>query len=524
MTDTLLRSWGGLMLDGGGAVRNVMHPKFGASGSGVVDERTAFLAMLADLPADGGDAIVPAGIYLFDADGLDVDVPVRMRLAKGAELRFRGTDPYGVRFVAGSEGSRLEGPGKITTNKTTTFDAVRLSGVSKVKVRHVEFVGNGLGTDPTTPVVAVKIDQSHGCTVSENSLADFNVGVYLLDTAMGSTNPSRNKVTYNQFKNTYGGTNTGYGVLNVRSKRTIIGYNQFGEDGGTFGRHCIYLSAGSTSCGVYGNNCEGALLGSIQLHSGTTAGEEIVECTVEGNICEGAGSYAVNAHEITGTGALWRVRISGNTAKYSAAIGILLQAESATVYPQDCQITWNIVLNPQDTGIQVDGGLRISVAGNKVRGAGQHTDQSYSGMLLLCSNLNATDCVFSNNQSNGNTGYGLNIASGAAGTSVMDNDLQNNTVEALLDAGSNTRFRFNRGFTTENSGDATITNGTTSIAVNHGCRKTPTSGNITITPQSNLGSAVKWWVSGFSSTQFTINVDANPGGDIIFGWHVSFYP
>jgi hypothetical protein len=73
-------------------------------------------------------------------------------------------------------------------------------------------------------------------------------------------------------------------------------------------------------------------------------------------------------------------------------------------------------------------------------------------------------------------------------------------------------------FVTENYGSASITSGNTSIAVSHGLSMTPTLNQISVTPQTSLGSAGYWYVSGVTSSQFTINVNTNPGQTVIFGW------
>jgi hypothetical protein len=34
---------------------------------------------------------------------------------------------------------------------------------------------------------------------------------------------------------------------------------------------------------------------------------------------------------------------------------------------------------------------------------------------------------------------------------------------------------------------------------------------ISVTPTNSMGTATKFWISGVGATQFTINVDADPG-------------
>ena len=78
----------------------------------------------------------------------------------------------------------------------------------------------------------------------------------------------------------------------------------------------------------------------------------------------------------------------------------------------------------------------------------------------------------------------------------------------------------NTGFVTENGGTATISNGSTSIVVSHGCDYTPSAEDIDVHPIESLGSANFWWVDTITSTQFTIHVNADPGQDVDFKWSV----
>ena len=93
------------------------------------------------------------------------------------------------------------------------------------------------------------------------------------------------------------------------------------------------------------------------------------------------------------------------------------------------------------------------------------------------------------------------------------------TVAAVESAGIASIVRNNIGWTTEATGTATIANGTTSIAVNHGLDTTPAIANIALTPTNSLGTATKYWVSAVGATQFTITVNADPGATTAtFAW------
>ena len=85
----------------------------------------------------------------------------------------------------------------------------------------------------------------------------------------------------------------------------------------------------------------------------------------------------------------------------------------------------------------------------------------------------------------------------------------------LNTGGGHNNVSGNNGFTTLAVGTATITTTQSAIVVSHGLALSPTA--VTVTPQGNPGS-LTWWVSGTSSSQFTINVSANPGSNLSFYW------
>jgi len=111
---------------------------------------------------------------------------------------------------------------------------------------------------------------------------------------------------------------------------------------------------------------------------------------------------------------------------------------------------------------------------------------------------------------------------GAGDNIITGNTLSQNTaptITMLESAGTNTILRNNIGWVTESNGNATVANGTTTIAVNHGLSGTPALNNISVTPTNSLGTAAKFWISGVGATQFTINVNADPGATTAtFAW------
>ena len=89
---------------------------------------------------------------------------------------------------------------------------------------------------------------------------------------------------------------------------------------------------------------------------------------------------------------------------------------------------------------------------------------------------------------------------------------------AVRQIGINTITRNNIGHITENSGTATLVNGQTSIVVLHGLDITPSAGDIMVTPLEAWGSMTNFYIDTYTSTQFTIRADQNPGQDVDFAW------
>lgn len=73
----------------------------------------------------------------------------------------------------------------------------------------------------------------------------------------------------------------------------------------------------------------------------------------------------------------------------------------------------------------------------------------------------------------------------------------------------------------EAHGTATVPNGSTNVVVAHGLSEAPDLADISVTPTSDLGDATTFWISSPTATEFTINVDIDPGSaGASFAWQV----
>lgn len=61
----------------------------------------------------------------------------------------------------------------------------------------------------------------------------------------------------------------------------------------------------------------------------------------------------------------------------------------------------------------------------------------------------------------------------------------------------------------------------TSVAITHGLGVTPKIYDIRITPQADVGSGIRYWVSAVAATTFTLTTSAS--ASFTFGWEAKAY-
>jgi len=113
-------------------------------------------------------------------------------------------------------------------------------------------------------------------------------------------------------------------------------------------------------------------------------------------------------------------------------------------------------------------------------------------------------------------GHGIYVGATTERIDIHDNNISGNVTAAITNDGTGNRVHHNIGFVTENSGTDTVTAATK--AVTHGLAVTPAVGDIMITPVADIAPAARWWISGLTATQFTINLDQAPTNPAAFAW------
>lgn len=187
-------------------------------------------------------------------------------------------------------------------------------------------------------------------------------------------------------------------------------------------------------------------------------------------------------------------------------------------------------------GVNLDstlGGLvDILFSNNGFQSNGDGTTNTYDDLIIQGANQIQRIVIVGNTfvTKSGTTNiprYGINPATSQFQNSII----VGNSFDTIDSAGYGTGqinpanlgttniVRHNTRFVTEAKGTATVASGQTTIVVTHGLSRTPGLSDIQVTPTNNLGTAAEFWTSSPTATQFTINVNADPGAaTATFAW------
>jgi len=318
------------------------------------------------------------------------------------------------------------------------------------------------------------------------------------------------------------------------------------------GRYGVFSYWNNWNVNIISNNIEDNANTAIYINEGTGV-------LISSNVLEGTGEAVI----VIAQSQMGRITIIGNQLE-SAKRGIrfintatiknisitgntfhTLSLSSATIkYTEGLAIIGNTSQYINDSsvgGYYIDTSSRVVVSGNSVQSKAAAVSSSDVHHMIISNNVFESQYVDDglSNHSNirlsdstnilvtdnimkryGDTPLSENID--IRGIGFADSKISNN-----IFAGATTALSIetdcpiiasNIGYTTENSGTATLVNGTTSIAVDHGLDVTPAAGDIVVTPIETWGNMTKFWIGNYTSTQFTIYADQNPGQDVDFAW------
>lgn len=300
---------------------------------------------------------------------------------------------------------------------------------------------------------------------------------------------------------------------------------------------------GSERCLITNNTIYGCNMNAMHFHG-------LKKSIISGNVCED-GTQAViyfiesDDNEIIGNVMLGGSNglmvlasdmnsIIGGTIKSPSGKGIGI-ASGGGFYPSYNSVVGVNIYDSGSDGINMDSNNSI-VEGCCIYSPGESGISIRSGHCAVVANIikdssgpgivtyAASYCNIIGNVID-RTQWGSAININGLNTIVTDNIIHSTSTAGggpFVTTQADTVVRNNIGFKTENSGTAIVASGTTSIVVNHGLDVTPTADDVSVTPTNNLGTATKFWIDTLTATQFTINVDADPGaGTATFAWRAA---
>ncbi len=202
--------------------------------------------------------------------------------------------------------------------------------------------------------------------------------------------------------------------------------------------------------------------------------------------------------------------VDGGTSRWGE--GIMVTGNSDQVIIEGCNIT-----KVNNYGFRIQGTINgLVMIGNTVN------DCDGTAIELRTTYGDINNLIMTGNIISHCTDYSLTSVgnSGVITDSIITNNVgfdKGNRVN-LNASMSNVTIEGNKGYITENSGEATIQNGNTSVIVQHGCDGIPTHIGITFTNQTTNPYG-NWWISDTTETAFTLNLSNDPGlSNLDFQW------
>ncbi|PPE71807.1 hypothetical protein C3942_21670 [Solimonas fluminis] len=517
---------------------------FGATGDGVTDDTAAIQAAVdfVHFTLGGGTVYFPNGVYIV-SDSIQVYSSMTL-LGAGADYYTAGVEPLSGCVMKVAANGIMAG--------LPVFD---VSGCRYTTVKGFTFLvaGNDCTGNTTIAIADSAAGPASFLSIEHNRSRYFggpfvklfgNVNSIMWnrsnehhDHIVHMDDSADNFIAFNDFgshpDNLVAGTLDACLFLDGGANNTIIGNHLYNHGFG------IRLTNYSNHNRIEGNRCEkhshagiqldnadrNTLLGNHLFNNGYVSGRQGIDVKNASGGNAIVGNYIFNFAAFPGgTNQLRGIQISGASNNNKVSGNYLIDHEENSIVVDDSTlnlIDGNYIANGKARGISVGNAAHdATVSGNYVYACGQGADNTHDGIFV-----DASDRVTVRGNTVRHGGgaaqhrWGIRINSGAT-ASVWNNDVTTAGRSGnIADAGGSTEIRANRGFATDNKGTATIGAASTSVNVTHSLGRTPNIADISVTPTNQPTSAAKFWISGVTATQFTINCDAAPGGTgWSFGW------
>lgn len=304
--------------------------------------------------------------------------------------------------------------------------------------------------------------------------------------------------------------------------------------------HLYRSDGGGSNCSIVNNHCESVTTSwNIQSQFENT---RVIGNTIENGGGGGTGlggggvgcnrGYAIivgnNIHSISGDDAIavTEPTLTGAVVSANQIDGVdgyngIFVGDGCT----DVTISANLITNCSIGGIRLWGARRTTVTGNHLynnsfnTGGNNNYSEIWGGLSTFGGGTYPTQysTITGNSVNTLLSPYCINL--GTQPNQLIENNiLQGGSVATMNCTGAGNVIRHNMGYTSENSGLGTIGNGKLVGTIVHGLSTTPSIDDFRITATNNLGSSTKIWMGTAGATQFTVNVNTDPGADATFAW------
>lgn len=512
------------------------HPEwFGALRDGSEDDGPEIDTAHDSIHSDGGDIVFTSGVYAVKTE-VDADKSnVRFILPPSTTIDLTGITGTGTASVHNTVnvlsafkvtasdvtflGGRFTGPASSDTPSKNVVGILLASGANKFTIRDTYFTLMYQGLWPGGGITDLTVENVELDNMSHGIQVGYHEGV--------ASDP---QVTVAQFinLNSHDHTNDGLKLAAYADKITILGghYHDNDKDGiDTFvaGEFLDIIGVKSFNNTTHGLNIkvdDGTFTPATGGHSRrvTVIGGQFHDNTLDG-ISAGSGSRNASNEPW-----LENLTIIGSQAYSNGQRGFDLS------HLKWANITGTQAIENDERGYNIQG-CQDSTFNGIIAIKNNQTAQTEGINLAIGAGTEAvenTRCRFIGGVSEGEGGAskqqnGWSISNNSclnclfSGNSSVNNNTKNWNVGIGL---TDTIFRDNEGYITENSGTGTILSGQTSLAVAHGLGNTPNAQdiyvNFTESPTNDPGN---FWLTSVGATNFTLNVRSDPGAsNLDFVW------
>lgn len=310
-------------------------------------------------------------------------------------------------------------------------------------------------------------------------------------------------------------TSPSVAIYVANSNDVLIEGNEIGDGTSFCYADGIHVNRQSSRVRIIGNTIRGTRDDAIGIVSNKDSGTYTanVDVLVEGNTISGTTTNGSGIAVVGGIG----IVVKGNICKGAfPESGVYVQAPGDATYNagEDIIVEGNVCSGATNHGINIVGLDKGVVSGNVCFG------NTLEGIQLATSSLNIT---VTGNLCHDNGDYGIYEEAASGPNVFIGNVVRDNTSgQMLINGGTGSIIARNVGFVTEARGTSNIPSGSTTKTITHGLSVTPNPANISVLfTEQGTNDYGRWWVDNVTSTQFTVNVSADPGvSNLDFYWQV----